>query len=369
MAIRPASGYDPGQMNVYLNQIETAVPPYEGHDKFTAILPKLLSSENDRRILQKAVEGLGIEKRYSVLNPFFDAEGDQPLAFYRPSHFPSTGERMKAYQQNALPLASLALEPLFSKLSPESITHLIVTSCTGFYAPGLDVDIIRRFRLQSTVERSFIGYMGCYAAISALRLAQHIVRSRADAKVLMVNTEICTLHWRKNVPVDQLISYLLFADGCAAGVISSEPAGLQLESFYTNQLPESLDLMKWTIGDDGFFMNLDYRIPLAIQSGLEKSGTEVLRGGSVQNLQLWAIHPGGKSILDAVETGLRLPPASLKHSREVLKNYGNMSSPTVMFVLQRIMADPDCRGRGCAMAFGPGLTLESFLFEKIGDVP
>jgi predicted naringenin-chalcone synthase len=348
----------------YLNRIETAVPPYECHGKFTRLLARLLPEGESREKLETTLRRLAIERRYTVLEPPFDFEGDRPDAFYRLGQFPSTAKRMQVYQQQALPLASLAIEPLLAGGLHSQITHLIVTSCTGFYAPGLDIDILQKFHLNPSVERNLIGYMGCYAGITGLKLAQHIVRSQPSAKVLMVNLELCSLHWRENVSFDQLISFLLFADGCAASIISADPVGLALEGFYTTCLEDSLDLMRWTISDEGFYMKLDARIPEGLTQILRDHRQKIFKGLPSQEFNSWAIHPGGRSILDAVQKELVLPDALMLPSRGILKNYGNMSSPTVMFVLKQIMEDPASQGWGCGMAFGPGLTLESFVYHQ-----
>lgn len=345
-------------MKAYLNQVATAVPEHESHRYFVDRLPDLVPREWGDK-LRGAVAELGIERRYSVLPNLMDMERPDP--FYEAGKFPSTAERMQVYQREALPLAERAIQALNLKSFSE-ITHLILTSCTGFYAPGLDIDIVQKFGLSPTTERTLVGYMGCYAAITGLKLARHIVRSEPKAKVLLLNLELCSLHWRQTLSFDQIISFLLFADGCAASVVSAEPRGLSLDSFHSGVLPESLDLMQWTISDQGFYMKLDSRIPLALRVALEEF--KALQGEAFQAMKLWAIHPGGRSILDAAEDELQLPSSALAYSRGVLRDFGNMSSPTVMFVLKRILEDPQAKGAGAAMAFGPGLTLESFNFEK-----
>lgn len=348
---------------VYLNKIATAHPPYECHQEVIQYLNSLMPPDSDQsKRLARVVAKLGIEKRYSVFEkPFKERIGDS--GFYTPGKFPDTGERMKAYAEKALPLASLAVEPLLSGEDRSAITHLIVTSCTGFYAPGIDIDIINRFGLRADVERTMIGFMGCYAAIPALKQAFHIVRSQPDAKVLVVNVEICSLHFRENAPLDQQLSFLLFADGAAASLVSGVEQGLRLESFYSTLLPQTLDFMGWTIGDQGFYMHLDEKIPAAIQSGLREHEKHVLGDTPKEAIASWAIHPGGRAILDAIQNEFHLSEDVLRFSRSVLQNNGNLSSATVMFVLQEIMKDPTSRGHGCGMAFGPGLTLESFLYS------
>lgn len=347
---------------VYINKIATAHAPFECHQQVTQYLGALMPPDSDMgKRLARVVAKLGIDKRYSVLEKTLSIKKDDG-GFYCPGHFPSTEERMQVYAEKALPLASLALEPLLAGEDRQTITHLIVTSCTGFYAPGIDIDIINRFALCADVERTLIGFMGCYAAIPALKQAFHVVRSQPRAKVLVVNVELCSLHFRENAPLDQQLSFLLFADGAAASLISAKEQGLRLDSFYSAVLPNTYDLMGWTIGDQGYYMHLDEKIPMAIQNGLREYGHKVLDNIPVQQVASWAVHPGGRGILDAIESEWQLKEDALRFSRAVLKNNGNLSSATIMFVLEEIMRDPASIGRGCGMAFGPGLTLESFLY-------
>lgn len=350
---------------VYLNKIITSHAPYECHQQVVEYLASLVPKDSglDKR-LARVVAKLGIEKRYSVFENTLE-EKAAGRGFYGRKVSPSTAERMQAYAETALPLASLAIEPLLADADRPQITHLIVTSCTGFYAPGIDIGIMQRFRLRADIERTLIGFMGCYAAIPALKQAFHIVRSQPSAKVLVVNVEVCSLHFCENVPLDQLLSFLLFADGAAACLVSSETQGLELESFYSTIIPETYDLMGWTIGDHGFYMNLDEKIPSAIQQGLHDHSQPILGTTPKEDMASWAIHPGGPAILDAIQNELQLSETALKPSRTVLRANGNMSSATIMFVLQEIMKDQTTRGRGCGMAFGPGLTLESFLYSQL----
>ncbi|MDP3980083.1 MAG: type III polyketide synthase [Chlamydiota bacterium] len=352
-------------IHAFINHIETAIPPYEGHQNSIESIPKFVKSEKDAEWLKHIAGKSGIEKRYSVINPIFDIDGSNTSAFYRLDQFPTTAQRMSRYQKEALPLANKAIDRLQTKIDLQTITHLIITSCTGFYAPGLDIDIVNTYQLNPKVERTIIGYMGCYSAITGLKVANAIVRAQKAAKVLMLNIELCTLHLRRNeTPLDQLLSFLLFADGCAASIISSDSYGLRLDGFLCVILPESDKLMQWTIGDDGFYMKLDPGIPKIFSAGLQSYQSDMLYGRSPHEFNYWAIHPGGRRLLDTISLTLGLSQHALEDSYHVLKNYGNMSSPTIMFILKRIMDGYDQQGFGCAMAFGPGLSIESSLFHK-----
>lgn len=349
---------------VYINKISTAVPDYEIHTQTLELLKNLAVTDENKSKLEHLNQKCQIEKRYSVLSQLVDLDESHPEAFYNFKRFPTTADRMTRYQQEALPLASNAIENLLPKTIRNKITHLIITSCTGFYAPGLDIDIVQKFNFNPSIERSLIGFMGCYAAIPALKLAHHIVRSQTDAQVLILNIELCTLHWRIEAPPDQLVTFLLFADGCAASVVSAKPVGLKLNGFYNTILPNTLPYMKWTIGNDGFYMNLDPVIPKQLALALHQEKSKILNQKNPSDITLWAIHPGGRSILDAAKNTFELSDVAIAASRNVLRNYGNMSSATVMFVLKQLLEDATLHGEGCGMAFGPGLSLETMAFSK-----
>lgn len=353
-------------LQAYINRIESAVPPHEGHAESIGFLSSLIHSDEDRKKFLFIAKRLGIERRHTVLDHFFDAStAGANGAFYHRDRFPSTFERMETYRRTALPLARQALDRLEADGSLSGITHIILTSCTGFYAPGLDLDIIRHYRLDEGIHRMMIGYMGCYAAIPALRAAVNIAVSDPRARILVVNLELCTLHWRQgNISFDQLVSFLLFADGCAASLVSADPAGLRLESFSTQIIPDSADLMGWTIADDGFFMTLDARLPQCLVQGLNRSKERILDNRQAADYPYWAVHPGGRSILEGVQSEFGLTDGAMAPSYNVLRSYGNMSSPTIMFILKHFLDEDLPGGRGCAMAFGPGITIESFIFNK-----
>ena len=216
------------------------------------------------------------------------------------------------------------------------------------------------------MERSIIGFMGCYAAINTLKLARHIVRSEPQARVLVLNLELCSLHLKETANLDQILSFLIFGDGCAASIVSAEPVGLALDSFRAVLVPDTRDLITWNIGDFGFDMVLSGQVPAAIQEALRSRGPEILEGAPVSSIDLWAVHPGGRSVLDAVERAFDLKPAALSPSRNILRRFGNMSSASVMFVLETMLKHSGRRLNGCAMSFGPGVIAETMLFHGAG---
>jgi alpha-pyrone synthase len=329
------------------------------HGKFIAYAPRLLEAPRERRLFTRMAERAGIERRYSVLEPHPDPERLDRAGLFRPGAFPRTAARMHAYEQHAPELALRAVLDLDAELA--GITHLVVVSCTGFSGPGLDLQLIDRLGLEPTVERTVVGFMGCSAAINALRFARHIVRSEPDARVLVLCLELCTLHLQETPDLEQLLSFLIFADGCAAGVVSAEPRGLALYGSCSAPVPQTADQITWRIGDAGFAMVLSGEVPATIAQALPSHLEAILGGRPKEEVALWAVHPGGRSILDAVERALDLAPTDLAASRDVLRRYGNMSSASVMFVL-KLMLEGGARGLGCAIAFGPGVVAESIMF-------
>lgn len=357
----------PRMTAAYVNRIATAVPPHDVHAGFARHAAAVLDGDGRRAdVFARMAARSGIEHRYSFLTPEgrIEAEAGGDELFYERGRFPGTAARMRLYERFAPPLAAEAVERLGLAAERRGISHLVVASCTGFAAPGLDLELVARCRLQPSVERTTVGFMGCYAAINALKLARHIVRSEPAARVLVVNVELCTLHLQDTGDIADLLMFLLWGDGCSAALVTGEPRGLALDSFRTCVLPGSAELMQWHVRDSGFDMVLSGQVPAAIGRVLRAEGAAVLDGAAVADIGAWAVHPGGRTVLDAVEGAFDLPPAALAASRQVLRRYGNMSSATVMFVLRDLMMqNADRRLRGCAMAFGPGLTAETMLFR------
>ncbi len=351
--------------SAYLNRIGTAVPPHDVHSAFIAFAAKSLGSERHRPLIHRMAQRAQIEHRWSFLSPNPDPTDTEKIdadGFYRRGDFPSTARRMQAYEEAAPKLAVAAVEALALGGEARGVTHVIVTSCTGLSAPGLDLLLVERFGLNPSVERTVIGFMGCYAAMNALKLARHIVRSEPASKVLVVCLELCTLHMQESPDLEQLLSFMVFADGCAAALVSAEPGGLRLDSFHALLAPHAAEQITWNIRDQGFDMVLSGQVPASVGEALSTGSAAVLGDIAVADIDLWAVHPGGRSVLDAVEAALNLPGDALGASREVLRQYGNMSSATILFVLDVMIRNALPGQRGCAMAFGPGLTAETMLF-------
>ena len=254
-------------------------------------------------------------------------------------------------------------------IEASAITHVVTVSCTGFFAPGPDYRLVRDLGLDPTVERYHLGFIGCAAALPGLRLASRITAADPSAVVLVVCAELCTLHIRSSSDPQQIVAASVFADGAAAAIVTADPdvgraGGLQVGRFSTALTSEGEDDMVWTIGDHGFEMILSAEVPRII--GREIRGAVDRFVADQSPPDAWAVHPGGRSVLDRVEAGLELEPTALEASRAVLRDYGNMSSATVLFILRRLLDDDGLAdgARIAALAFGPGLTVESVLLEK-----
>jgi predicted naringenin-chalcone synthase len=359
----------------HVNAVGTANPPFEVHDAFVNFVSATLHEPRTRRLFERMVGRAGIDRRFSFLEPITLADGTitDRDGFYGTGDWPSTGARMARYEQHAPALAMEAIGRIGADLDPATITHLVVASCTGFMAPGLDQLIIARLDLDPGVERSVLGFMGCYAAVNALRTAHHIVRSTPSARVLVVTLELCTLHFQRSGDLETLLAMLLFGDGAAAALVTAESHGIALDDFRATTIAGAADAITWRIGDQGFDMHLGGEVPARISEALRleagrNAPSGLFRGEAPDAFDLWAVHAGGRTVLDAVQQGLDLAPDALAPSRAVLRDHGNMSSATLMFVLAhmlRVGTPADDPQRGMAMAFGPGLAAETFRFRLL----
>lgn len=349
----------------YITHIETALPDYAY--KRGEILHFFLQSVNDdstKRKIKVVADKSGIETRYSVLRDFNGQPGD--LSFFSTDGLgPTVTQRMQVFKTEALNLSLKAIRKIKNfETEKNKITHLITVTCTGLFAPGLDVELVSELGLSPGVARSGLNFMGCNAAIIALRQANDICKSNPGAKVLIVCTELCTIHFRKIDSDDYILSTSLFADGSAAAIVSAEaetPArALKVESFNTLLVPDGGQNMAWQLSESAFIMNLSSYVSQLINGKMP----EVLQKMNLDKttVELWAVHPGGKKILDDFAATLMLEINCLKESYEVLKNYGNMSSATVLFVLKELMNNHAKSAPGASvlsLAFGPGLSVEA----------
>lgn len=361
----------------YITSIGTATPSHQFSQEEIAgfMINAMQLTELEARKLKALYRATGIESRYSVVEDygkksdftfFSNAENLEP--------FPSTGQRMKLFQKHAIEISEQAARNCLSKITGfnvEDVTHLVVVSCTGMYAPGLDIDLVRKLKLKSSVQRTCINFMGCYAAFNAMKLAHSFCESDENAKVLVVCTELCSIHFQKENTEDNWLANSLFADGAAALLMESKPRkGVNLKPvhFHCDLALNGDKDMAWSIGDNGFEMRLSSYIPDIIREGIKKLTHTLLQqiNRTQEDVSYFAIHPGGKRILEVIEEELKISKEQNKFAYEVLKRYGNMSSPTVLFVLNEIyneLTTADQDKEIVSFAFGPGLTMESMLLK------
>jgi len=353
--------------------ISTVVPPHchRQGDILQFMERAYKADDAQKRILRYLYQRSGIETRYSVI-------GDYTLPMNEWTFFPQTEDlepfpllekRMEWFQKHALGLSlGAAVGCIGGKIDKSEITHLITVSCTGMSAPGLELQLMEAMQLNASIYRTAINFMGCYAAIHALKQAANIIDADADAKVLIVCTELCTLHFQKTFSEDAITAPLLFGDGAAAVLVVNDGVpqrGLSLKSFYSEILKEAKNDMSWNISSKGFIMSLSADVPEIFQQDIEPLKKRALSKAGLkdEDIKYWCVHPGGKRILQGIAKGLSLNDHALKPSYDVLKHYGNMSSPTILFVLKEMWESllNDDKAHIFGIAFGPGLTMESLI--------
>ncbi len=353
--------------------ISTAVPQYR-HEQGNILefMQQVYAiNEQEKRKLRFLYRKSGIDIRYSVIGDY-----SRPLhewKFYPHSEnlepFPSLEQRMDWYNKYAAPLSVDAIRKcLDHKIKAEEITHLITVSCTGMSAPGLDLQVMELMDLPKNMFRTSLNFMGCYAAIHALKLADAICKSEKQARVLVVCTELCTLHFQREGTMDNIASSLLFADGAAAVIITPDDyrlKGLHLKDFCAEVVTKGKKDMAWELSSSGFLMTLSGYVPDLIGEDIEPLTLRALQKNllGIKDISHWCVHPGGKKILEVIHKSLLFNNGQLDHCYQVLRHFGNMSSPTILFVLKEIMQELDYSRQNnvFGLAFGPGLTMETFL--------
>lgn len=356
----------------------TAVPPHaiDQGDAATLAAEVNCRTEKQRRFLREAYLHAGVERRHSCIL----AASDGPLAgrqtFFPPptseaDRGPGTAARLERYREEAPALALAAARRALDEaaIDPHRITHLVTASCTGFHAPGFDIELAEQLPLRADVARTHIGFMGCHAALNALRVAQAFAAGPGPNCVLVACVELCGLHHQYGWSAEQIVANALFADGAAAFVgreasAEDDARHWRLAASGSTIVAGTQEEMSWTIGDHGFAMTLSRALPATIGRHLRPWLEEWLARCelTVDGIASWAIHPGGPRILTACEEALRLSDDRLAVSRDVLRTHGNMSSPTLLFILEQLVASG--APRPCvALAFGPGLTIEAALFR------
>lgn len=361
-------------MPVYINDIATSVPKgSNSQDSIREIMKSTLGKDRKTQaILHRIYSQSGIKKRHSVIDEFHQTEKVNPYLSGAPETTPTTSERNDIYKKEASKLFIETGQKLLDRnpfISNSDITHVITVSCTGFYAPGPDFDLVKNLKLKPSTQRFHLGFMGCFAAFPALKMAYSFCKNDPNAVVLIVATELCSLHFQHKTDLDNLISASVFADGSAGAIVSqresSNPA-LEIHDFASSLTENGEKDMAWDIGDHGFDMILSTYVPDIIEANLKQVIQPLFDDYELNysDIDYWALHPGGRAIVDKIESSLELKEHQVAASRKTLAEYGNMSSVTILFVLNELMKSKPKKGsKILPMAFGPGLTIESGLLS------
>jgi alpha-pyrone synthase len=368
-------------MHTVLEAIETANPPLFRSQAHAASFMERVESlpAGIRSRIAAIYDRSGIERRYSCVPDYAHFDPDR-FEFFPPNWSlqpaPSTEQRNRWYRAAVVPLMEDASRKAMNSAGvyPSDVTHVVTVSCTGFFAPGPDVALVKSLGLSPSVRRTMIGFMGCFAALNAMRVADAFCRSHPGAVVLVVCAELCTLHFQIEETLESAIVNALFSDGAAAAIFRSRESdadarGLIYRGSHTAIDEDSLEDMSWDIGNTGFMMGLTSRVPSVIASHLPAFVEHLAASlGGRDEIDFWAIHPGGRAIVEKAQSVLDLDDNDVHDSLDVLRQYGNMSSPTILFVLKRFLdrvrGGDEAVKRGVAMAFGPGLTLEGAAFAR-----
>lgn len=327
-------------------------------------------NDTERRKLSYLYNHSSIDQRYSVIDDFSLPEEEWDFIPQHGKDTPTMDERMRIFAREALPLSEKAIRSCIEGIiDPSEITHLITVSCTGMSAPGLDLQLMERFQLLPRIFRTSVNFMGCYAAVHALKLAKLICDTTPLANILIADTELCTIHFQKQYTPDNASSSLLFGDGSAAVLISNclqQPNSLSLKGFYSWVENRGKKDMAWELSSNGFLMTLSAYVPQLIEQDILPLVTASLEHHEMSQSDIthWCIHPGGKKILDVIEQKLRLQKDDLCFSRKILQAFGNMSSATILFVLKEMMDNVTGSMNLFGISFGPGLTMETFLASR-----
>lgn len=364
-------------MSMLIEGLATALPAEMVRQDLAATMsaPRCCQSDEQARTMAALYRRSGVRQRGSVLlwagkdglpqqSFFASAEGERDTG-------PTTAQRMARYAADAGPLALAAAEAALAEAPSGRIDHLVTVSCTGFVAPGVDVSLVRDLGLPADITRTHIGFMGCHGAFNALRTARGLVAATPQ-RALVVAVELCSLHFAYGWNPQQIVANALFADGAAAAVCSADEASAhngarshwRVLAHGSHLFADSLEAMTWTIGDSGFAMSLSPRVPDLIGQHLRPwlQSWLAAHGLGLADIATFAVHPGGPRILSSVADALSLPPAALAVSQEVLADCGNMSSPTILFILDRLRR-AGARGPAVALGFGPGLAVEAMLLR------
>ncbi len=360
-----------------LIDIAIASPPFKVAQSYAAaeLKKRMGGTSAISRMIEMAANQSGIDHRFFVIR---DGEENSTEKFFTKdeNYFsPDTKSRMTEYEKWSISLTKQAVKELAENNNIDfgAIDRIITISCTGFFAPGLDYEIIKEFKISPNVKRTNIGFMGCAASLVGVNAVWEAMNQNGNENVLMVSVELCSLHLQTEPTRDNILANMIFADGAAAAYFSktniSNDKKLEIQFAESFLFQDSAKFMGWKIGNNGFEMMLSSELPKIILNSAAPKAIEILnqKGIDISKIKHWALHPGGRAILDSLQNGLKLSDEQLKPSREVLRNFGNLSSVSILFVLKNLLENVDLNKNDylCAIAFGPGLTMELVLFKVV----
>ncbi|MCH8326611.1 MAG: type III polyketide synthase [Bacteroidetes bacterium] len=363
-----------------LVNISTALPPYKSTQDDTIKVLKDRIGENEKaiRLINSVSNNSEIDTRYFVVPDACEIQEENFFSKNGDYHIPDTLTRMKEYEKWAKQLSVLSVTNLLSEndIDPQTINRIITVSCTGFFAPGLDYHLINTLNLPRNIKKTNIGFMGCAASVNAFNCVLESIESSKEKNnnILMLSVELCSLHLHTDATIDNIISNTIFADGCASAFFTdstkySNISKLKLINTFSIMFDNSHNMMGWKVGNFGFEMKLSHKLPKIILETAVPRLKEILlnNGIRINEIKHWVLHPGGKAILDALQNGLNLSDELLYPSRKILRNFGNMSSATILFILKEILETKTINKNDlcCVVAFGPGLVMEIALFKGI----
>lgn len=369
-------------MRAWIHRIDTLLPGFSfTQEDASRKMQEWSRDERERRLIRAVYRSSGIERRHSVIEDF---DGDSLASFFRAGpdgdlKGPGTAARNDLFASESRSLSVALARKVLDNcpgFDAGDVTHVITVSCTGFCNPGPDYHIVRDLGMSPDTQRYHLGFMGCYAAFPALRMAAQFCEAAPGAVVLVLCLELCSLHLQLTGTEDTILANSLFSDGAGAAVVSARAPSsgngvFRIEGFRSTLVPEGEQEMAWRIGDHGFDISLTSYVPKIIGAKLRDfvEPSLALGGMAIGDVDLWAVHPGGKSILDQVKRCLDLRAEQMQASREVLRRFGNMSSASILFVLEEIVKQRagDEEEKVCAIAFGPGLTVEMALLASLGS--
>ncbi|NME68444.1 type III polyketide synthase [Flammeovirga aprica] len=347
----------------YIHQISTALPEtkYDQKDILEFMQSTLKEEEHrEKKLMSLISKNSGIDTRHSVIKNLYD--------YFLEGETPQIENRMSLFDQEALKLGVEAVRKCVSESRLQEITHIITVSCTGLSAPGLEIALMKELDLPSNIIRTTVNFMGCYAAFHGLRIGDQICKSNPNARVLIVDVELCSIHFQNEKDDDNILANTLFADGAAAVYMSNDdtiPSLYEVGEFFSKLLLSGEQDMAWKLSTTGFQMRLSNYIPKLIESEIANMLSEAVAqtGLEVEKLQ-WAFHPGGVRILKAIGNVLEIPKEEMQASYDTLAGHGNMSSVTILFVLL-LMSKNENKGPVFSAGFGPGLTMEAMTLNKL----